>query len=828
MPTLSRRVLMIAHHFPPSRRLGLEPSAGLRALPARVRLGADRRSRPAWPGPRQPRRSACSAELPPGAASVMPHAARFEPRPRARVPAAQQPAARSPGESHAAATSRRPSAESALATSGHLKRFPDAHLGWLPFALAAARKVDYDVAYSSSGPFTSHLVGLLLKRLTGRPWVAELRDGWYRWNRAIFPDYPAWRDVLERRLEAAAMRTRRPRRAGHRSHGRRLPPPVRRPARPTTSPSSPTASTAPSSDARPTHLPVALAATAPYAARWRFEVVHSRRPVLRPQPGRVPRSRPAADRGRPRLQPGVPPDPGRHARRQRAEPKLGRHALSSRIQLRRPARARQTIAAMRAASLLLLVANTTPGAEATVPGKLFEYLAVGGPILAIAPARVARPPTSSNPDRRRPGSPRAGDPTAIACALHASAFRERHQRTAQPATCRRRTRSAGRLASIAVCWLATWRRIFDDVAHTARCCASALTAATCCASARASSTTPCTSPASSPPPTPARSSSTPTSPPRSTSSRPAVSRCASSHAPPLLWKHVGAAPGAGPRSHRRLPFADRHPAAPGAVPAGRDHPRPVRRRRAALVRPAHRPGSCAPPSAAPRTQPAPSSPSPSARAATWSSATACPPSASASSTTASTTLVFSPHAASTPKKSPAASACPRPFILCVGSLMPWRNAPRLLRAASRLRLRPAVRRSRHLGHRSDRAPGRRATAGTGRASPATSPTPTCPRCTPPRRCLPIRRCTKASASHPSKPWRVARPSWPRPPARCRKCSATLRCWSTRTTRTRSPRRSQAAADDRGDLRRRGLERAARYTWPRAAAETWQVYEQAAR
>ena len=37
---------------------------------------------------------------------------------------------------------------------------------------------------------------------------------------------------------------------------------------------------------------------------------------------------------------------------------------------------------------------------------------------------------------------------------------------------------------------------------------------------------------------------------------------------------------------------------------------------------------------------------------------------------------------------------------------------------------------------------------------------------------------------------------------------------------------QAAADDRGELRRRGLERAARYTWPRAAAETWQVYQAA--
>jgi glycosyltransferase involved in cell wall biosynthesis len=38
---------------------------------------------------------------------------------------------------------------------------------------------------------------------------------------------------------------------------------------------------------------------------------------------------------------------------------------------------------------------------------------------------------------------------------------------------------------------------------------------------------------------------------------------------------------------------------------------------------------------------------------------------------------------------------------------------------------------------------------------------------------------------------------------------------------------RAAVDDRGTLRRRGIERAARYSWQRAAAETWRVYEAAA-
>lgn len=38
---------------------------------------------------------------------------------------------------------------------------------------------------------------------------------------------------------------------------------------------------------------------------------------------------------------------------------------------------------------------------------------------------------------------------------------------------------------------------------------------------------------------------------------------------------------------------------------------------------------------------------------------------------------------------------------------------------------------------------------------------------------------------------------------------------------------QAAAEDRGELRQRGFLRAARYTWQRAASETWAVYEASA-
>jgi glycosyltransferase involved in cell wall biosynthesis len=59
---------------------------------------------------------------------------------------------------------------------------PDEKIGWLPFALPAAvkaaREPDVKVIFSSSPPYTAHLVALACKRLTGLPWVCEFIDPW--------------------------------------------------------------------------------------------------------------------------------------------------------------------------------------------------------------------------------------------------------------------------------------------------------------------------------------------------------------------------------------------------------------------------------------------------------------------------------------------------------------------------------------------------------------------------------------------------------------------------------------------------------------------------
>lgn len=59
---------------------------------------------------------------------------------------------------------------------------PDARIGWLPFALVKGfsiiRSDKVDLIYSTSDPFSGHLIGYLLSRLSGRPWVADFRDPW--------------------------------------------------------------------------------------------------------------------------------------------------------------------------------------------------------------------------------------------------------------------------------------------------------------------------------------------------------------------------------------------------------------------------------------------------------------------------------------------------------------------------------------------------------------------------------------------------------------------------------------------------------------------------
>jgi glycosyltransferase involved in cell wall biosynthesis len=80
---------------------------------------------------------------------------------------------------------------------------PDEQRGWVPFArrraLSVLREQEHHAIVSTSSPYSAHLVGLELHRMTGLPWVADFRD---EWTTNPYLSYPtAWHRRVNERLE---------------------------------------------------------------------------------------------------------------------------------------------------------------------------------------------------------------------------------------------------------------------------------------------------------------------------------------------------------------------------------------------------------------------------------------------------------------------------------------------------------------------------------------------------------------------------------------------------------------------------------------------------
>ncbi len=59
---------------------------------------------------------------------------------------------------------------------------PDSRIGWAPYAVRRGKKIlkdeDIKVIFSSAPPATAHLIAKKLSRWSGTPWVADFRDPW--------------------------------------------------------------------------------------------------------------------------------------------------------------------------------------------------------------------------------------------------------------------------------------------------------------------------------------------------------------------------------------------------------------------------------------------------------------------------------------------------------------------------------------------------------------------------------------------------------------------------------------------------------------------------
>ncbi len=80
---------------------------------------------------------------------------------------------------------------------------PDTYIGWYPFAVREALRIiseeKIDAIYSTSPPETSHLIASRLHEKTRIPWVADFRDPWM--NLYLLPRPTPIHEAIHRRLE---------------------------------------------------------------------------------------------------------------------------------------------------------------------------------------------------------------------------------------------------------------------------------------------------------------------------------------------------------------------------------------------------------------------------------------------------------------------------------------------------------------------------------------------------------------------------------------------------------------------------------------------------
>jgi hypothetical protein len=261
---------------------------------------------------------------------------------------------------------------------------PDTYVGWARYAKAAAKaaaaETRFDAVYSTSPPETSHLIGRDIHKDTGLPWVADFRDPWM--NLYLFRPPTPFHARIHARLEKKVC-DRAYSVVATRWHEQLLRdkypggPGVRR-----ISNGYDAAEAATVDAVRPTG--------------GKLRITHA---------GMLTQNRTAEPflRGVRRFLDNRP-DAGQSlevvfvgAREDRNEEASRRLGLDGKVEFRDSIPHDETLQLERGSHILLLIKHVNPDYSGIVPGKLYEYIGLRRPILALVPdGEAARLVTSLN------------------------------------------------------------------------------------------------------------------------------------------------------------------------------------------------------------------------------------------------------------------------------------------------------------------------------------------------------------------------------------------------------------------------------------------------
>jgi len=260
-------------------------------------------------------------------------------------------------------------------------QMPDLSSGWLPWGVAAAldalNRYRGVAVYSSAPHWTAHLVGWLASRIGNRPWIADFRDPW-RGNPFRKLPYESLNRLdcwLERQVVEGADRVICNSRQVQADFEGRYP---HLNGRFTTIPNGfDPEDYAGLLEDRPvgrdclllTHAGLFYGPRRPHALLEAVRLLGEQ--GVGGRPIRIQLIGPRTYEGRP------------------LESIAADFGVASRVLVRGEVPHRRVLEALAGSDALLLVGFSGQGAELQVPGKLFEYLGVGRPILALAPREGA-------------------------------------------------------------------------------------------------------------------------------------------------------------------------------------------------------------------------------------------------------------------------------------------------------------------------------------------------------------------------------------------------------------------------------------------------------